>query len=235
MRRPPLDDPTLPPALGGAIARGWRGLGLVAHDGGAALVRADDAGAPADEGLRIGVRGDAGGVPERLVMRLDGGAQLVLDLRLASARALAAGLGRRGELELLDLGRPADCHRRRRGICLRPAAALMRDAAARAGEWHPEDPCGGLGSYLRWRLDADASVPRLVPAQRMGGVPVLAVPAGAARAPAPTAAWVAAAIAEDAGQAALLDRAAAAGRLMIAELALGAAAALVGARTIALA
>ena len=174
-----LDDP-VPQALRDAIARGWRGLTIVTgRDDGrpVTLVRAGEpASMGAAGGLRIGLcAGRHGPVPDRLALRLgDGdGMQLSLDLRLAGVRALVRSLAAAGRLVLADAsGVPA------RRVSIAPAAEAMRLACARAGEWYADDPGGGLVPAMRWRLEADGSMPRLMSGARRGDPPVLAIPAG---------------------------------------------------------
>jgi hypothetical protein len=104
----------------------------------------------------------------------------------------------------------------------RSVAVGARTAAAQAGEWHTSDPGAGLASSVRWRVDADRSLPRLLPGARLGDAPVLAVPAGGPSLPTTARGLVRIVRSELPEQARHLGHARATGRLTNAEVALGA-------------
>lgn len=221
----------VPDALAAAIARGWRGLTIVTgreDDRPVTLVRAAEPAGPSPGGARLHVRVEPlapGPVPGRLVVQLaDEGSglpgvdSLALDLRLAGVRAVVRRLAEAGAL-VLDASRPERGRLHR--VSPEPAAELLRTASARAGEWHVSDPHGGLASSVRWRIDADAAMPRLMAGARRGDLPLLALPAGSRSLPRTLAALAAMVSHLAPEQAAHLARAAAAGRVTLAEVALG--------------
>lgn len=217
---PPRTEDPVPGALAAAIAVGWRGLTLVtgrAPSRPVTLVHAPAEPGPAGA-ARLGLT-LAGG---RLALCLAGSRpgtrspRLVLDLRMAAARALVGAMAGAGELPLVDLGRPAGCPSRAGRASLGDAAETLRTACARAGEWHVQDPGDGLAASIRYRLEAAGPLPRLISGPRLGDPPTLVVPAGGEPALQPLGLIPAGC----ASQAALAARAAGAGRLRIAEVAL---------------
>jgi hypothetical protein len=157
----------------------------------------------------------------------------VIDLRLAGARALVREMAAAGSLPMLDLSGPCAGWGRTARIALGPAARLLATACARAGEWHAVDRGRGLAASIGFRLEGGGRLPRLISGARLDDPPALVVPASGPGAGQAALADLAAAIPADCPrQTRLLERAAARGRVTVAEVALGHRAVLTGLRTV---
>jgi hypothetical protein len=181
----------VPPDLGAAVRRGWRGLAVVPDEAGARVrlacaVPASEIESLAARGLAIGMPGE---VPvdrrrgaRRVVLALvgDPSVALSLDLGFADARSLLARVGRDGAIDLVWVGAEDGRPRRRDVVGLsRPTAERLRREAALQGEWRTTDPAPEGFGTREWRAEAARpAAARLACGARTGAPVVVVAPVG---------------------------------------------------------
>ncbi len=177
----------VPPDLGAAVRRGWRGLTVVPDGGGgrvrlACAVPAAEIEPLADRGLAIGMPGDVGPDrrtgPRRVVMALvgDPSVSMSLDLGFADARVLLGLVGTEGAIDLVWVGAEDGRPRRRDVVAVsRPTAERLRREAAVQGEWRTTDPAPDGFGTREWRAEAARPAAARLACGVRGGAPVVVV------------------------------------------------------------